>query len=110
MVYVRLRRPVYKQGKYVRGSRSWLSCETAFVLATPVVAGSSHVALAPPPLGHWRSLIEEIGRMRRGHPYATVVNSVNITVYVVQNLQSQEGHGPLDPCEAPPLLSANVLF
>ena len=45
-------------------------------------------------ISHWRSLIEEIGRMR-GHPYATVMNSVNITVYIVQNLQSQGAMGPL---------------
>ena len=43
---------------------------------------------------HWRSLIEEIGRTRGGHPYATAMNSVNITVHIVQNLQSQGGYGP----------------
>jgi len=53
---------------------------------------------------HWRSLIEEIGRTRGGHPYATVINNINITVHIVQNLQSQGAMGPLGPCEAPPLM------
>ena len=39
----------------------------------------------------------------RGHPLTTVINSVKISVHPVQKLQSQRGHGPFGPWEAPPV-------